>query len=234
MLIRSVESASEAKRPSRRTLLRRVSFFQELGDAELDAISQRIVEKRYSAGEILFQEGQPAIGLFLLMEGRIKITKTSSSGREVMLTLLTAPSGVAEVTMFDREPYPASAVAIEEVTAFYVDGKDFRQLCHGHPAIAWQLLQVVGRRLRELVATIEMISFGSVRQRLAAQLLEFPEDGFTLPFTHQEMASRVGTVREVVTRNLSRFQAEGLIRIRGREIAVLDREGLRREAETEL
>jgi CRP-like cAMP-binding protein len=96
---------------------------------------------------------------------------------------------------------------------------------------------VVGRRLRSLVSVVESVTFGSVRQRLARTLVEFGQqagaDEFTLPVTHQELALRLGTAREVVSRNLSRFQAEKLIRIEKRTVALLDRDGLEREAETE-
>lgn len=230
-LIRSIDGPGQ---PSRATLIRRIPLFAELNDADLAALAQRAVEKKYQAGEQVFYEGEPCRGLFLLIEGAVKISKTSSSGREVMLAMIPAPSGVAEVTVFDGDPYPASAIATQAATALFIDARDFFQLCHSNPAIALTSLKVVGRRLRQLVATIERISFGSIRQRLAAQILEFGTDQFTLPMTHQELASRLGTVREVVTRNLGRFQAEKLIEVSGREVRILDRDGLQREAETEL
>lgn len=230
-LIRSIEGGGQ---PSRAALLRRIPIFAELSEEDLSALAQRAIEKQYEAGNQLFLEGEPCRGLYLLIEGAVKISKTSSSGREVMLALISAPSGVAEVTVFDGDPYPASAIATQKCVALFIDARDFFQLCHSHPAIAWQSLRVVGRRLRQLVSTIERISFGSIRQRLAAQLLEFGTDRFTLPVTHQEMASRLGTVREVVTRNLGRFQVEKLIEVSGREVRILDRAGLQREAETEL
>jgi len=94
----------------------------------------------------------------------------------------------------------------------------------------------VGRRLRTLVAVVESVTFGSVRQRLARTLLDFGQqaagNAFPLP-THQELASRLGTAREVVSRNLSRFQAEGLVRIEKRQVELLDRQGLEGEAEME-
>lgn len=234
MLIRSIEGAGESKHSSKVSILRRIPLFTGLNDTDLIALAQRTVEKTYAPGERLFYEGEPCRGLYLLAEGAVKIYKTSSSGREVMLSLIPAPSGVAEVTVFDGDPYPASAMTTEASTAYFIDVKDFHQLCHSHPAIGWQVLRVVGRRLRQLVSTIERISFGSIRQRLAAQLLEFGTDRFTMPYTHQELASRLGTVREVVTRNIGRFQTEKLIEVAGREVRVLDRDGLQREAETEL
>ena len=111
-------------------------------------------------------------------------------------------------------------------------------MCLQHPEVALKVLSVVGQRLRQLVGVVEAVSFGSVRQRLARTLLEFGNSqtrtaSFPLPATHQELASRLGTVREVVSRNLSRFQSEGLIRIEKRQVKLIDPEGLEREAEME-
>jgi CRP/FNR family transcriptional regulator len=218
--------------------LARVPLFQGLTAEELGPLAARMVERRYQAGQMLFGEGEPCEGIYLILEGRVKIFKTSPSGREVTLAVEGAPSSVAEVPLFDGGPYPASVVALEEVTAGFIHTRDFRQACRQYPELALKMLAVVGRRLRQLVALIEAVTFGSVRRRLAALLLEFGEEAgaatFTLPLTHQELASRLGTVREVVSRNLSRFQFEGLIRSSGRRIELLDPDGLRREAEAEL
>ncbi len=102
--------------------------------------------------------------------------------------------------------------------------------------MALKLLAVVGRRVRHLVGQVEAITFGSVTQRLARLLLDTSSKAsgaatFDLPMTHQELASRLGTVREVVSRNLARFRAQGLIRIQERHVEILNRSGLELEAE---
>ena len=103
--------------------------------------------------------------------------------------------------------------------------------------MALKLLAVVGRRLRHLVGVVESMTFGSVTQRLARLLLDLATqagaDEFDLTLTHQELASRLGTVREVVSRNLARFRAAGLVQIQGRQLRILDRESLEREAEAQ-
>ncbi len=219
-------------------VLRRVSLFAGLSPAELEALAARAVEKTFEPGELLFPEGEPCTGTFIIASGSVKIFKTSSSGREVMLSIDTAPSSVAEVPLFDGGPYPASVSAINRVVAFHIAKEDFHHIARLNPDLSLKMLAVVGRRLRTLVGLVESLTFGSVRQRLARALIEFGQlaqsDTFPLPVTHEELALRLGTVREVVSRNLSRFQAEGLIRVQRREIAVLDRAGLEREAETEL
>ena len=217
--------------------LRRTPLFASLSTSELEALASRALERRFDPGEILFHEGDPCYGFVVLGQGSVKIFKTSPSGREIMLAVEAAPSSVAEVPLFDGGAYPATVIAIDAVEAILISKQDFRQVCLQHPEVALKVLSVIGQRLRQLVGVVEAVSFGSVRQRLARTLLEFGKtttDGsFLLPATHQELASRLGTVREVVSRNLSRFQSEGLIRIEKRQVKLIDSDGLEREAEME-
>jgi CRP/FNR family transcriptional regulator len=223
---------------SRNQVFAQIALFAGLSPAEIDLMSRKAVDRRYAPGDALFYEGDPCTGLYILAAGSVKIVKTAPSGREIMLAVETAPSSVAEVPVFDGGAYPASATAIDEVHAWHVGKAEFQQVCREHPEVALKVLAVVGRRLRQLVGVVERVTFGSVRQRLARALIEFSaqagQPAFPLPVTHEEMAHRLGTVREVISRNLSRFQAEGLLRVQRREIEILDRAGLEREAETEL
>jgi len=198
-------------------------------------LAQRAVERRFAADEMLFWEGEPCAGVFLILEGSVKIFRTSPAGREVMLAIETAPSSVAELPLFDGGPYPASVRAIGAVVSLFINKTDFQQVCRQYPDVALKVLAVVGRRLRHLVGLVESMTFGSVTQRLARLLLEAAKgsgaETFDLPVTHQELASRLGTVREVVSRNLARFRGDGLIRIQGHQIQILNRARLEQEAE---
>lgn len=224
---------------SRKSLVfQQIPLFASLTAAEVEALAARAVEKRFAPGEVLFYEGEECSGIFLLAQGTVKIFKTSGSGREIMLAIDSAPTSVAEVPLFDGGPYPATVSAVDDVVAYWIGKQDFQQVCRHNPEVPLKVLAVVGQRLRHLVRIVESVTFGSVRQRLAQALLDFGQqtgaDSFPLPVTHEELALRLGTVREVVSRNLSRFQAEGLLRIHKREILLLNRAGLEREAETEL
>src|ERR1019366_7114258 len=120
---------------------------------------------------MLFWEGEPCAGIFLLTQGSVKIFKTSPNGREMMLALEAAPGTVAELPLFDGGPYPASVRAVEPVVALFVGKSDFQNVCRQHPDVALKVLAVVGRRLRHLVGVVESMTFGSVTQRLARQPL---------------------------------------------------------------
>lgn len=217
--------------------LSEIALFAVLSEGELQGLAQRAVEKKFGADEMLFWEGEPCLGIFLIIQGSVKIFRTSPSGREVMLSIETAPATVAELPLFDGGTYPASVRVVEPVAALFINKSDFQQFCRQNPDVALKVLAVVGRRLRHLVGLVESMTFGSVTQRLARMLLEASKaagsDTFDLPATHQELASRLGTVREVVSRNLGRFRAEGLISIQERQVQIVNRAGLQQESETQ-
>jgi CRP/FNR family transcriptional regulator len=219
-------------------LLGRIPMFSGLEAAALHALAQRAAPRAYEQGRELFHEGDPCEGVYVIASGRVRIFKTSPSGRQLTLAVESAPATVAEVPLFDGGPYPASVKTIEPVVALFIHKRDFQAVCLQHPHVALQALAVFGRRLRMLLALIESVTFGSIRQRLARTLLEQADlarsDTFALPWTHQELALNFGTAREVISRNLNRFQADGLIEVSHRQITLVDREELAREAQAEL
>jgi len=214
-----------------------MALFAALSDSELQGLAQRSIEKRFAADDVLFWEGEPCAGIFLIIQGTVKIFRTSAGGREVMLSIEAAPATVAELPLFDGGAYPASVRATEPVVALFINKSDFQQFCRQNPDVALKVLAVVGRRLRHLVGLVESMTFGSVTQRLARMLLDAAKaagsDTFDLPATHQELASRLGTVREVVSRNLGRFRAQGLISIQERQVHIVNRAGLQQESEAQ-
>jgi CRP/FNR family transcriptional regulator len=218
-------------------VLSQIGLFANFSDAEVQALAQRAVEKRFAVDEMLFWEGEPCTGVFLIVQGSVKIFRTSPGGREVMLAIESAPSSVAELPLFDGGPYPASVRAVEPVVALFLNKHDFQQICRQYPDVALKVLAVVGKRLRHLVGLVESMTFGSVTQRLARLLLELARasgaDTFDLPVTQQELASRLGTVREVVSRNMARFRSAGLIRLHDRQVEIVNRAGLEQEAEAQ-
>lgn len=218
--------------------LRQVRIFSALSDAELHDVAAHVHVKSYSAGQLIFLEGEPCEGMFIIAEGAVRIFKTSPSGREMLLAMEKAPASIAEIPVFDGGGYPASAAAVTAVRIFLIPRIDFTSLCRRQPEVGLKVLAVVGKRLRTLVATLHQITFGSVRQRLAQSLLDLAEQHggspCPLPETREQLAVRLGTVREVLSRNLSRFQAQGLIRIERRQVWIDDPEGLREEASLEM
>jgi len=211
--------------------LAKVQLFSGLTESELAFLAQRAVPRRFSPGETVFTAGEPCAGLYVVESGHIRIFKSAASGREQVLTIDGPGSSVAELPVFDGGNYPASAAAVGDLTLLFVSKQDFHALCLAHPQVALKVLRVVGARLRHLVEIIEELSFTTVRHRLAAFLLRLARtegkrsaDGveIALPVSNQELASQIGTVRELISRNLSRFQSEGLIRIDRRSVTIYD------------
>lgn len=201
-------------------------------------MSQRTVPRHYKSGEIVFGEGEPCAGLYVVEAGHIRIYKSSANGREQVLSVDGPGSSVAELPVFDGGNYPASVAAIDDATLLFVSKQDFQALCLAHPQVALKVLRVVGARLRRLVGIIEELSFTTVRHRLASFLLRLAakegkrtSDGLevTLPVSNQELAAQIGTVRELVSRNLSRLQAEGMLKIEGRTLVICDPKALEAE-----
>jgi len=215
--------------------LAKVPIFSGLTENELAFLAQRAVPRRYSAGEIVFGESEPCLGMYVVESGHIRIFKSSSGGREHVLSVDGPGSSVAELPVFDGGNYPASAAAVDDATLLFVSKQDFHALCLAHPQVALKVLKVVGARLRRLVGIIEELSFTTVRHRLASFLLKLAQrEGkrtaqgiqLALPASNQELASQIGTVRELVSRNLSRLQAEGVLQLDGRHVLILDLKGL--------
>jgi CRP/FNR family transcriptional regulator, cyclic AMP receptor protein len=218
--------------------LAKVQLFAGLTKPEVSFVAQCAIRRHCSPGEMVFAEGEPCAGLYVVERGHIRIFKSSANGREQVLSIDGPGNSVAEVPVFDGGSYPASGVAIDNATLLFIRKQDFQALCLAHPQIALKVLRVVGARLRRLVGIIEELSFTTVRHRLASFLLRLAQQegkpmpdgvGIVLPASHQELASQIGTVRELVSRNLSRFQAEGLLKIEGRNVVISDLKSLEAE-----
>ena len=215
--------------------LAKVPIFSDLTPAEMSFIAPRLLPRQCAPGELIFAEGDPCAGLYVVERGHIRIFKSSSGGREQVLSIDGPGSSVAELPVFDGGPYPASASAVDDVTVLLVRRQDFHALCLAHPQVALKVLRVVGARLRRLVGIIEELSFTTVRRRLASFLFRLAQrEGLevTLPASNQELASQIGTVRELVSRNLSRFQQEGLITVDGRRVVIRDLAALEAELQS--
>lgn len=222
-------------------VLGKTALFSGLSQPELQMLASRTVRKLFSAGELLFSEGEPCHGLHIIARGKIRIFKTSMSGREQVLAVNMPGESVAELPVFDGGPFPASAIAVGDAEIAYISRRDFQAYCMEHPEVALKVLQVVGARLRRLVGIIEELSFTTIRQRLIAALVKLAQSEgtktergieFQLPATHQELANQLGTVRELISRNLMRLQAEGLLDVDARQIVVKNMKGLSALLET--
>jgi CRP/FNR family transcriptional regulator len=206
----------------------RCPLFAGLPAQELSALASIGRRQDFAAGQDLFLAGDPPGGLHVVVRGRIRIYVLSPrNGREITLALEHPFMTVAELPSLDGGPYPANAQALEDSATLLLEQAALDRLLLERSAIALHLLRTVGGRLRRLVGLVEQLSFQGVLQRLALYLLE--ESSAGLPFALEPnavIAAHVGTVPELVSRNLARLHQSGAIQLAQRRITGLDQEAL--------
>jgi CRP/FNR family transcriptional regulator len=215
--------------------LRRTALFGELLETDLIALADRAVERRLSRDEILFVAGDEAAGLFVIVSGALRAFREGVDGREQVIHVERAGATIAELPVFDDQPYPSTVAAEEDSTVLFLDKRDVKSLCLANPKIALAALKMMAGRLRKCAELVEALSLREVDQRLARWLLAEARargartpDGveLTLALTNQQIAARIGSVREVVSRALARLQNNGLVVVDGRRVIISDEHAL--------
>jgi CRP/FNR family transcriptional regulator len=220
-------------------IFRQTELFRGLDDDVLDLLIGQAVEKRLSRNEILFLAGDDAAGLYIVGQGSLRAFRTGADGREQVIHVEHAVTTIAEVPVFDDGKYPSTVAAEEPSTVYFLAKEKVRAACIAHPQLALAATKLLAQRLRRCAELVESLSLREVGQRLAKLLLAEAEangvkagDGvrFIQGLTHNQLAARIGTVREVVTRAFVRLQTQGLIEVDGKKIVVPDPELLARFA----
>jgi len=211
--------------------LRRVPFFAVLPPEDLKVLARHCVVRRLARDEVLFNEGDPCDGLLIVQAGAVKLCKLAETGREQVLVVERAGSTVGELAVLDGGNFPASAVAVEDSTLLFLPKREFLALCQRDSQVAFAVIRNLASRFRYLTSLVEELSLKEVSHRLArflrdrarrygirtARGIEFP-----LEETNQEIGAEIGTVRDLVSRNLRRFVDRGIIRMERRKVIVLD------------
>lgn len=215
-------------------LLQQVSYLKSLPQSILQALADLMMRRSYSAGQVIFLEGEPVEGLFIVAAGIVKISRHSHEGREHILHLLDPGETFNDVAALDGGPNPATATAHTDAFVYVLPRPDLRSLAERYPALAWALIENMARRARYLVTMVEDLALRSVKGRLARLLLEQAQaneaDALFRLLTQEEMASRLGTVREMVGRALRSLAADGIIEFDRHRIVILDAERLAEQA----
>lgn len=224
----------------KREILRRLPLFSRLTDEALEAVERRTVVRAISRDSQLFRRGQPCEGLYVVVEGAVRVYRSNAEGREQVLHVQGPGQPMAEVPLFDGGPYPASARAEVDSRVLFLPRAEFEWLYRNSPEVADSVIRELGRRLRRMVGLVEKISLRDVPARVAITLLEYAEKagalgggGFDLPRTQEELASELATTRESVARALSLLRRDGAIAQRGARVEILDLAALERAAYAE-
>lgn len=184
-------------------------------------LAARMVPRQYRRGAVIFTEGEPATALHIVGSGTVRIIKRSPSGREQTLLFADAGDSFAEVPVFDHGPYPASAEAFTDALVYALPAADVLRLVRTTPVFAENAVAVFAARNRRLTEIVENLAFRPVIGRVARTLLDDPHNQ-----TQTQMAAMVGAAREMVNRSLHTLEREGIIRMDGGHIVILDRERL--------
>lgn len=207
-------------------------LFNGLPDEQLHKISEISISKRYSKGESIFFEGEPGIGFYMVAGGKVKIFKTSFDGREQILHIFGPGEPFGEVPVFHGNPFPANAEALNECEVLFFPRAEFVGLITAHPSLALNMLAVLALRLRRFATQVENLSLKEVPGRLASYLQYLMEeqqrqDQVVLDIPKGQLASLLGTSSETLSRIFSKMSEEGLIRVEGKTIFILNEERLR-------
>jgi CRP/FNR family transcriptional regulator len=229
-------------RDDKTAIFRQTELFRGLDDAVLGSLAERAVVKRLKRNEILFLAGEPAKGLYVIASGTVRAFRTSPDGREQIIHVERAVTTIAEVPVFDGGNYPSTTAADEPTTTYFLAKELVLNKAMEHPQLALAAVRLIASRLRRCAELVETLSLREVGQRLARLLLDEArssgkqtEDGtmIKLHLTHNQLAARIGTVREVVTRMLIRLQDQGLIVHDGKDILIPDLKVVAAYAEAE-
>lgn len=213
--------------------LQGTTIFQGLSPSQLSSLLKIAQPQTWQKNEVIFKQGSPAVGFFLITKGRVKLFKVSSNGKEQILKIFKTGENFAEVAAFDGQPFPASAAALEWVDLLFFPRQAFLDFLYQDPSIAIHLLISLSRHLRHLVSVIEDLSFKDVPQRLAEYLLKLSEENsqnardiIILNLTKGQLAAAMGTIPATLSRAFYRLSREGIIAVNGSKIEILDRDRL--------
>jgi CRP/FNR family cyclic AMP-dependent transcriptional regulator len=203
-------------------------FFRGLDTRSLQEVSASLQPVRFERGALILLEGESGSGVYFVRSGYAKVFRTSEEGRVQTLSMLGPGQQFNEVPALDSGPNPASVEAMTDIEGYFLSRADFLRIVERYPQVSLAILQSLAGRLRQLVDLASDLSLRTVPQRLAKLLLEQAQVAGRL--TQHEMAARLGTVREVVGRALKTLTDEGVIRVDGNRVVILDRESLERRA----
>lgn len=215
-------------------------LFAELEAPELHALAERAVEQKLARNEMLFLAGDPARGVYVIVHGAVRAFRVGVDGREQIIHVERAGTTIGEIPMFDQQPYPSNVAGEEDTRLLFLASRDIHGLCCTHPRIAMGALKVLAKRLRNCASLVETLSLHDVDRRLARLLiLEARARGikrnggleFELTMTHQQIAARIGSVREVVSRAFGRLQQAGYVTVEGKSVLIPDERAFMRYVE---
>ena len=219
-----IRAASQAEKMAALAACR---YFSSLEPAILSELTEGMALQSYERGETVFWQDDPCAGLFILRKGAVKLFKLSPQGRELIVGTLEEGASFNEVPVFDFGANPLNVAALEDCQIWLVQPEPIRSAMARHPEMCQAVVQNLSANLRRLVAVIEELSFYQVTNRLARLISSLPGEqlaGEGPRLTQDQIAARLGTVREVVARSLRELERSGAIQMDRRQIKIQNEE----------
>jgi len=216
------------KHSGKAQILRNSSIFSSLNDDEADQLADLSVVRSLMPNELIFWDGDAPGWFYIVVEGKVKVFKHSSLGKEFIIAFFSPGEMFGEVAVFENKPYPASAQTVTETRVMGVKREDLLSFLASRPQVALRIISVLGGRLRDAQGRLRDLAGERVEQRLASVLLMLSSKlGLTIPFTRQEIADMVGTTTETAIRVMSHLKDRGIIRSTRGKVTILDEAKLR-------
>jgi CRP/FNR family cyclic AMP-dependent transcriptional regulator len=209
-----------------RESLRTIPLFAAVSDDDLEAVASLLIERRFPKNKTIVEEGMPGDYMYVVREGRVKVTKLSGDGREKILEMLGEGSFFGELSLLDGAPRSASVKALSDTRILALSRSDFLGLLHRSPDLAMAVIQELTARLRQMDDQASSLSFQRVKERTQGLLMRLAREGAqagrrtTPPLTHQQIADMIGTSRETVTRVIKGLKQDGWLVQEGKRYLV--------------
>ncbi len=217
--------------------LSKVPYFSHLNEEELNIINKITRIKKYKKDEIIFFEGEKGDYIYIIKKGKVKMLKMNQNGDEQILNIFKKDDILAEVILFDKENYPATAIALSEVELFTINSRELSKIFMDHPQITVKVMKVMSSRLRRAQQNIRDFGLKDSKSRLASLLYHLAERhgdkkeneiSISLFLTQKELANMIGTTRETVSRTLKSIEKQNIISTSRQKIVVNSIEKLKK------
>lgn len=213
-----------------------ITIFSTLGEGDLKELQHYFGAEKHKKRDTIFSEGDPSDWLYAVLEGKVKITKISAEGKEIIIEVISPGDVFGAIAVMRGFPYPANAVAMEDTRLLKISRNNFLKILDGYPSVMYCMMQNLGDRMKGSHESLKNIALERVSSRIASLLLKLAEksgvetpEGTVIDFklTKQDIADMVGTTVETSIRTMSQFKKQGLIAEREGQVVIKDPEKLR-------
>jgi CRP/FNR family transcriptional regulator, cyclic AMP receptor protein len=215
------------------------ALFKGLPPDAAERLSEIARRRELSRGDVVFRQGEPGASMYVILRGKVRVSRPADPGRENLLTLLGPGDLFGELTLFDPAPRKATATAITDVSLAEFTASAMQAWLAAEPEASWHFLRLMARRLRRVNDALENLLYGDVPRRVIRTLIDMAArfgdqipDGIRVhhDLTQEQLAQHVGASRESVNKALSELAARGIIRLEPKSVVILDMSRLRRKS----